>query len=362
VGGAPDLVAGAWADDSLDRRWRAPSPAELRHDIDHFHLAPPDLANRESWAEWQYFNVLSADRRRWAFLSFIVGGEVPDGRWGGQLLLTLHEQGGSSRRFSTTFEPERIRLSTDDANLRFGDASVTVLDDGRYAVRGVVAEERGGRRATVDLTISPAPGAYFPGMTIGEEGFLSGYAVPALRADASGSICIEGEGCERYDRAQAYHDHNWGTWRGVTWEWGAARAGAFTFLYGRVEAPDTVATETPLFLYLVDSLGFRALFRPREVRYVDDRITMVDGRPVRTPSRAVMADIRGDDTLRVELEIEDATGTDTRRPLVERGESLAARELDRPYFLQMKGIARISGRVGGAVVRGEGAGFFETYR
>jgi hypothetical protein len=35
---------------------------------------------------------------------------------------------------------------------------------------------------------------------------------------------------------------------------------------------------------------------------------------------------------------------------------------DRPYFIQMKGLATISGRVGGVPIDGRGAGFFETYR
>jgi hypothetical protein len=89
---------------------------------------------------------------------------------------------------------------------------------------------------------------------------------------------------------------------------------------------------------------------------------LVDGRPVRVPARGVMEDARGADTLRVELIVEDAAATDTRAGLVERGEAEAARRLARPYFVQMKGRLRISGRAGGAVVAGEGAGFFETYR
>ena len=93
-----------------------------------------------------------------------------------------------------------------------------------------------------------------------------------------------------------------------------------------------------------------------------DRFELLFPAKARPLAEVVMADIRGDDTLRVELEIEDATVTDTRRPLVERGETLAARALARTYFLQMKGTARISGRVAGARVSGEGAGFFETYR
>jgi hypothetical protein len=190
---------------------------------------------------------------------------------------------------------------------------------------------------------------------------VSGYAVPGLRAEATGTICVSGR-CERYEGAQAYHDHNWGVWRGVTWEWGASRAGSYTFLYGRVEPPDSVSGDAPLFFYLVDSLGYRALFRPKRIDYVDDRVIAVDGRPVRVPSRATFADVKGDDTLRVELVIEDAAGTDTRTPQAERGETLTARALARPYFIQMKGRARLSGRVGGSAVSGEGYGFFETYR
>ena len=81
--------------------------------------------------------------------------------------------------------------------------------------------------------------------------------------------------------------------------------------------------------------------------------------------RAQIGDLfltRGDDTLRVELEIEDAVATDTRESVAERGETGLARVLPRPWFVQMKGRARISGRVDGRPVSGEGTGFFETYR
>lgn len=359
VGAAPELAAGAWNDDDLDRRWLAPTPPELRHDVDHFHMPPADLARADSWGEWHYFNVLSDDGRRWAFLSFIVGGDVRGERWGGQVLVTLHEQGRPARRFSATFPRDSVRFSTSDADLRIGSSSVTVLPDGRYAVR---ARARGadGSSLTAELTLSPAAGAYFPGASLGSDDFVSGYAVAALRADATGAICIDGR-CDRYEDAQAYHDHNWGVWQGVTWEWGAARAGEFTILYGRVNPPDRIDASSSLFLFLVDSLGFRSLFRPTTVRYTEGRTTMVDGTLVRVPARATLADVRAGDTLRVELEIEDATATDMRRSAIERGEPGAAL-MRTPYFVQMKGIARLTGRVGGQVIRGEGRGFFETYR
>ena len=361
VGAAPTLVDGAWSDDLGDRRWAVPTDAELRQDIDHFHETPAGVADANSWAEWHYFNVLSADRRRWAFLTFMVTGNVPNGDWGAQLLLTLHETGQPARRYSRRIERSAVRYATDDATLQLGDAGVQLLADGRYAVRARIPSESGGAAAAVNLIVAPAPRAYFPGTSLGSGDFVSGYVAAGLRASASGTVCVA-TACERYNDAQAYHDHNWGTWRGVTWDWGAARAGAYTLLYGRIQAPDSLASEAPYFLYLVDSAGFRAVFRPREIRYEDSRTLRVGRVNVRTPARAMMIDVQGNDTLRVELLIEDAAATDTRAALAERGEGGRAREIARPYFIQMKGIARLSGRVDGRPVAGEGTGFFETYR
>ena len=362
VGAAPNVTLGTWVDDSLDRRWRSPTLAELRHEIDHFHLPPAQARNDPGWAEWHYFNVISPNRRQWAFVSFIVAGAVGSdiGKWGGQVLVTLHEQGKPARRFTAAAPRAKVTFSTSDANLRVGDSRVDVLADGRYRVRAVAREDASGTPLTLDLDVAPAAGAYFPGAAI-TSGVVSGYVVPALRASASGKLCVAG-GCEVYDGVQAYHDHNWGVWRGVTWEWGAARAGPYTLLYGRVEPPDSVSAVQPLFVYLVDSSGFLAVFRPRAIAYVDGRTTRVGGATIRTPSTAELIDVRGADTLRLSLAIEDATATDTRGANAERGDGLTARGLLRPYFVQMKGTATISGRIRGTPLAGSGAGFFETYR
>ena len=360
VHAAPSLVAGAWEDDATDRQWLAPTPAELRHEIDHFHLTPASVPadERATWGEWHYFNVLSADRERWVFLTLAVGGDVPDGEWGGQVLLTVHEQGRAARRFVRTVPRRDISLDTARADLALGSDRVQVLPDGRYRVNATAREETTGAPATITLTLRPAPGAYFPGTSIGGDALVSGYAVPALRAEADGELCVSGR-CETFSGAQSYHDHNWGVWRDVEWEWGAARAGSHTLLYGRVlrAGPDDV--REPLFVYLVDSLGFRALFRPKEIVYEDSRTVVVNGRTVRVPARAEMIDVRGADTLRIELAIEDAVGSDLRVTRRARGSD---RVVARPYFIQMKGMARISGRIGGRVIAGEGTGFFETYR
>jgi hypothetical protein len=361
VGAGPSIAAGSWADDGDDVAWRDPRPDELRQAIDHFHLPPASARRDPTWAEWHYFNVLSSDGNRWAFVSFIVAGEVPDGRWGGQVLVTLHQRGGAARRFVATVPANQVKFSTTRADLAIGASSATVLGDGKYAVRAHAKAEGGRDSVEVNLVVAPAAGAYFPGAALSTGELLSGYVVPGLRAGAIGSICV-GRQCEQFANAQAYHDHNWGVWRGVSWEWGAARAGQFTVLYGRVQPADSAVASQPLFVYVIDSLGFLAVFRPHEIRYDDSRVVRVAGREVRVPSRATMIDVRGDDTLSVELSIDDAAATDTRTPGVERGEGLSGRSLARPYFIQMKGRMRLSGRANGRPIAGDGSGFFETYR
>jgi hypothetical protein len=380
VGAAPAIVAGKWENDDGDRRWIAPTPAELRHEIDHFHVPSESVANRETWAEWHYFNVLSKGGKRWAFISFIVGGDVTSSNWGGQLGITLREQAmgagypepgtrnpvpaGSTRRFGATVDRARVRFSTTDANLVFGDSHVTVLPDGDYEVRASAREESGRGRIEINLRVRPDPYAYFPGVSMGSGGFISGYTVPALRASASGTLCVDGS-CEQLVDAQSYHDHNWGVWRGVTWEWGASRAGQYTFLYGRVYPPDSAPSAPPLLVYLIDSLGFRAVFRPKLISYEDGRTLRLGSTTLSVPSRATFSDARGDDTLRVDIDIEDAIATDTRPRRAstegERGDPLGS-EKAHPFFIQMKGTARISGRLDGAPLTGTGTGFFETYR
>jgi hypothetical protein len=361
VGAGPTLAAGEWGNDAADARWAEPTLAERRHDSDRFHLPMGDAAARPSWGEWHYFNVLSEDATRWAFISFIVGGDIPEGEWGGQVLVTLHERGQPARRFSAGVPGTQVRFSTRDADVHVGDAAVRVREDGTYEVRARVLEEGRGTPLPLDLVVSPVPNAEFPGATLLSGDFASGYTVPGLRATATGSICVA-QRCERHEASRAYHDHNWGIWRGVTWEWGAVNAGTLGLLYGRVQPPDSLQTESPLFVYVTDSLGFVALFRPRAIAYEDTRELRVGGRTIRVPSSGVMEDIRGDDTLRVELFTDDAVATDTRAGLVERGESALARQLARPYFVQMQGRVRITMRVRGVRSVVDGTGFFETYR
>jgi hypothetical protein len=283
-----------------------------------------------------------------------VGGDVTGTNWGGKIGITLRTQGGFTRRFGETVDRSHVHFSTSDANLVIGNSRVTVLPNGDYRVIASVPGMH------VDVTVHPAPYAYFPGVSMGSSGFVSGYTVPALRASASGELCVDGK-CEALTDAQSYHDHNWGVWRGVTWDWGASRAGQYTFLYGRVYSPDTTASIPPVLVYVIDSLGFRAVFRPKAISYEDGRTVRSGATTLRVPSRASFSDVRGDDTLHVDITIDDAIATDTRPSSTERGDPLGS-EKAHPFFIQMKGTAKISGRIDGERLTGTGLGFFETYR
>jgi hypothetical protein len=359
VGAAPQLLAGTWDDDDHDRRFLAPRPDELRHEMDRFHHTPAAVpaAERETWGEWHYFNVLSADAQRWAFVTLAVGGDVPQGEHGAQVLITVHTQGKAERRFETLWPGSRVALDTTRADLRVGDSEVQLLPDGRYRLRATAREAATGALAQVDLEVTPEPAAYFPGANIGGESLVSGYAVPGLRALASGTLCLEGR-CERFDGAQSYHDHNWGVWRDVTWEWGSARVGAYSVLYGRVLREGAALVDEPLFVYLVDSLGFAGIFRPTRIAYEDGRELTVGGRRIRAPRRGLLFDARGGDTLRLELEVEDAAATAMRG----RREGEAAAAGAGRAFIQMKGRATLSGRLRGRPLQAQGIGFFETWR
>ena len=354
VGAAPRIVAGEWSDADADRRWASPTARELRDEIDHFHVPPTEVRGDSTWAEWHYFNVLWPGGNKWAFVSFIVGGAVPGGRWGGQVLVTLHEVGQPVRRFVSNQLPAAVSFSTTHADVRIGGSSVSVMQDGRYRALIRAVEEGTGSPLKMDVEIAPSPNAFFPGAALGGSAVVSGYVVPALRADATGRVCV-GRKCEMLESVQSYHDHNWGVWRDVAWEWGEARAGGYTLLYGRLLAAGVA--DQPLFLYIVDSLGFVGLFRPKKIDYTDGRTVMVDGRAVRVPSHAMMSDVRGADAVTIELDIDDAAATDTRRSAGSRPGSLGGR-----YFVQLKGSARLTGRIAGRPLSGTGQGFFETYR
>lgn len=340
VGAGLNVLDGAWRDAPEDSAWTAPSATRLYDELDRFHR--PAIAD-STWAEWDYFNVVTGPGEWW-YVTLMVAGEIPGGRWGGEVLLTRRRPGGRYQRFTARFPSDRVRFDTAAADLVVGDGAVRQRD-GVYRIAARARGEAG--RARIEFELRPGPNRYFPPVELREQPLLSGYTVPALVAEASGTACLEGV-CRRFEHAQAYHDHNWGRWEGVTWEWGEARGTSLALLYGGVHAPAGSGGSTPLLLAAVDSLGIRQVLRFRSIGYAGTR--PVPGTAGLTaPERFSLLAFRDADTVRLSVWVEDVLASDIQLGGLRR------------HFLQMRGRFTASGRLAGNVVADSGSGFFETY-
>ncbi|MGH7536494.1 MAG: hypothetical protein ACREMG_13075, partial [Gemmatimonadales bacterium] len=350
LGAGLDVREGRWSDSPEDSAYVAPTLQQLYDDLDHFHLP---RTSDSTWAEWHYFNLVTAPDEWW-YITYLVGGEVAlppvrGTRWGGRLLVTHRRPDGGYQRYSADAPADRVTFDTARADVSIGDARVEQRN-GRYAIRGELWGS--GTPLSFDLVVQPGPNRWFPPVELREDEFLSGYVVPGLTAAATGRICLAGR-CTRFEGVPAYHDHNWGVWRDVTWEWGAARGDRIALLYGGVYGPERSARNagvitSPFFLTLVDSLGVRQVLRFARIRYQGAAPAAGDRR-ASAPERFALTATRDADSVRLSVEVEHALTTDM---------SVAT---FRRVFLQMRGQFRLDGRVGGEVVADSGMGFFETY-
>jgi hypothetical protein len=344
VGAGLDVRQGDWKDNASDSQYIAPTPQQLYDEIDRFHLpARPD----STWGEWHYFNLVSAPDEWW-YITYLVGGAIPMGRWGGQILITHRIRGGGYERFKADVPSQTVILDTARADLTIGTSSVHQRD-GVYLLKASAPGVRG--LVTLELEIRPLTNRYFPPVELRQDEFVSGYVVPGLAAVGSGRICVARR-CIRVNHAPAYHDHNWGVWRGVTWDWGMARGTGLSLLYGGIHGSEassgSAAVSSPFFLALADSLGIRQMLRFRRIEYRGAK--SAEGRVgVNAPEAFDLIADRGPDTVRLAALVEHALASELSLSGVPR------------YFLQMRGRFSLTGRVTGKAVSDSGAGFFETY-
>lgn len=335
AGAGLEVVAGQWEDTAADSAWIAPSAEVLYHELDRLHLP----ASRDStWAEWQYFNLVTGPEEWW-YITYLIGGDLPGGRWGGQLLVTHRRPDGGHDRYVAEVPSSAVQFDTTRADLVLGASSVRQRG-GRWHLSGS-ARGPAGRPLRFSLEVDPAAHRWFPPVELRDESFQSGYVVPAVRAEASGEICLAGH-CRRVRAAPAYHDHNWGTWGGVNWEWGMGRGTDFDLLYGGVLAPDSLARGgSPFFLALVDSLGVRQVLRFAAVEFTGT---------TEAPRALRLVATQGSDTVAVTVQVTAAQANQ-----VDGGTFRRA-------FLQMRGRFTLEARLQGRQLRDQGMGFFETWR
>jgi hypothetical protein len=338
LGAGLTVLEGSWGDELEDSSYIAPTAQQLYDELDHFHY--PTVAD-SSWGEWHYFNVITGPDEWW-YISLLVGGLIPDGRWGGQVLVTHRRPDGKYEKLEQAVSSGQIRFDTTRADVRLGESRVEQRG-GIYTL--VVVLPASG--LTIDLRVEPAPNHYFPPVQLREGEYTSGYAVAALRGQAEGRICQAGA-CRTVE-GRAYHDHNWGVWRDVSWEWGAASGPRLSFLYGQVQAPDSATAPEPFFISLVDSLGVRQVLRARAIEYRGAR-PLANGGGVSSPESFEFVAARGADSVRIRVDVREAVGT------------LMGTSGFQRYFLQMRGRFQLDGVINGTPISEGGDGFFETWR
>jgi hypothetical protein len=353
LGAAMDVRRGAWRDSPADSAYVAPTAQQLYDEMDRFHIPP--IAD-STWGEWHYFN-LTVSPEDWWYVTYLVGGGLSladagsGARWGGRVLITHRRPDGRYDRFTAEAPATAVRLDTTRADLDIGRSTVRQRG-GVYRLHAVAAGTGGAVR--LDLELRPLANRYFPPVELRDDEFLSGYVVPALAGTASGTVCLGGR-CARLDDVPAYHDHNWGVWRDVTWEWGAARGQNFSLLYGGVYGPERAASDSagsissPFFMALVDSLGIRQVLRFGRISYQGSR--PAEGAPGgAAPARFRLAGTRGRDSVLLSVEVDHALATETTASSFRR------------LFFQLRGRFTLEGRLAGSDVADSGPGFFETYR
>lgn len=341
----------SFGDLPAERRLLDPTPEEQLCQTDHFHVPPPEAA-RLKWAEWHYFEVFDPATRRFAYLSFQVFGDWRSGRSFGGILVQLGRPGRPVDRFVRLIEGREVRPSLERPDLVLGPASVT-LEGAEYHVRfSWAGGVSGDIRFTPDLRQSFAAGEIR-----GDSGFVSGYAVPFLRGRAAGRIRGLG-GDWKFEQAVGYHDHNWGGWKDVTWNWGKVSGDSMSLLYGQVSA---AGRRQPGFAALFSPRGLLGIFRPDSVQvdFGGSRFARTPFGASPVPRRLAFRATAGErDSLDVSIGVVSAEAT----PLPgDRDFRPAARRQIRRAFLQMRGDYTVRARLDGALRNMRAPGPAETY-
>jgi len=334
----------AWGDAPGDEAWLAPPPESILRALDRFHPIPEARARADSWAEWLYFNGSAGPVR--FYLTFLAGPQVRPGRRAIGVRLQL-DRAGRVRTFADAGEIDEAELLATAPDLGCHASRVT-LRGLRYEIR-LDLQERGpgAGRVTGNIALEAQPGVALPPLEVrGTGGWVSGYAVPVLSGPTSGALRLDDETLSLAG-GSGYHDHNWGFWDGVTWQWGQVAEGDVSIVYGRIRPPADVADPTRVPGFLAVLGGGRPLGFSTDVS-IEER-DAADRTPQSIQVRATGAALT--------LDLAFASGGLVRNPLGGGGFFGGRGE-----FLQLRGRYRVAGRVGSRDLTFEAAGAAETFR
>ena len=328
----------AWMDASSDARWKNVDQASVLHALDRFHAQPDVPEFAASWAEWLYFNGRSSDGRTRFYLTFITGPVSRPGFRSAGVRLQL-DRDGQATSYSASADVDIRTVLETAPDLDIAGNTVR-LDGTRYRISLRLPGASG------ELLLDPAPGRSLPPAVLhGARGWLSGYVVPVLSGKLSGSLKV-GSDAVQFENATGYHDHNWGFWKDVRWQWGQVSGNDLSFIYGRVFPPEDVAAadRIPGFLGVLDASGLVG---------VATNVTITEHRPeggAQVAPSSIEVTARGGG---LDVRLNFATDRTVRTAL-----SMTGGAND---FLQLGGTYRVEGRAAGRRVDFTARGAAETF-
>jgi hypothetical protein len=341
-----------WRDSAADISWTQNTPDQLLAFVDRFHPIPDAPEWSASWAEWLYFNGRSGDAR--FYLTFLVGPATRDGRRAAGVRLQL-DRGRGVETFTaaqTLSDEEALRAP----NLTIG-ANAVQLAGLQYRIH---LDLRGasGVRALGDLTLDASPGRLIPPIEIsGAREWRTGYVVPVMSGALGGTVDVGGDRVS-FAGGSGYHDHNWGFWEGVSWQWGQVQHGNMSIIYGRVFPPPEAADpeRLPAFVGVLGPegpLGYASSLRnqagdPATVTIAETDNARGEPASITITARSGLLDLKLDFTVESRITTRAAGSAG---PL---GSGLD--------FLQMRGVYRVEGRAGSRPLNFSAPGSAETFR
>jgi len=337
----------SWVDTPEDGEWTSPDLEDVLRSMDRFHPMPDVAARASSWAEWLYFNGRAGSAR--FYLSFIAGPRLSSGRRAVGVRLQL-ERDGKTTSFSDAAEIDHDVLLESAPDLTVKQNRVRLV--GReYRISVDLPSENGRGRASGDIVVRAIPGRSLPPYTMrGAGGWISGYTVPVVAAELDGRIRVRsGSDDDEIDLrgGSGYHDHNWGFWEGVSWQWGQVQDAGLSFVFGRVFPPADAADRGRLPGFMI------ALGPDGPVGYAPDVTIDETNDPSTNRPQRIEISGRGQSlTVTLVLRVDQTTATRMRPGGFGGG-------LD---FLQLRGQYRVTGRAGGSAIDFTAPGSAETFR
>ena len=362
--GSPALPP-EWVDSPGEARFARLEGPGLYAEIDHGHRPDPAHPQAARWAEWWYFNLLYPASGRYASLSFLVAGDVARGTAVGSLSIQLGAPGRAAARHVFVVPIDTAAVALDDVRVTFegaGDRASVRREGSTYRLAARFTDRLSGRPVALDATIVPAPRAWNPPLVLtGADGFESGYVVPAMLGRGTGTIDVGGARTA-FDGALAYHDHNWGYWRDVAWDWGQVQSpdARFAIVYAAVRAPELerAGAGARHFALVTAADGFLGVLRPDSLAYGGWRdARRVAGRRVRVPGTIGFRAAAHGDTLAVSLAVEDVVASLPAGDPRGDGPRLGGGRV----FLQMRGRWTVRGTVAGRRLDFTAPGAAETF-